>query len=285
MKIGRRMPAPILAALVASVLVLSVVAGCASSPPPSASGAVILSATSEAPRGSLAALVVAPAKSIRVPILTYHDVDSRPVLGPRGGQLTVSPAQFRAEMDYLKRAGYRTVTLEQVYKAASGKAVLPPKSVALTFDDGGIDNYTVVYPILRSHGFVATFFIVGGFPDLPGHTSWPDIKLMLRSGMCIESHTSHHRDLTTLTDRELVAELAGARDVLRKKLGIDAHILAYPGGKYDARVEAAARAAGYVAAVTVRRGNVISLANAYEWPRIGIGPFTGLTSFRAALTK
>ena len=277
MKICRRTRGPFLVVLTTSVLltsalVFSFAAGSASGRSPVAPSPVAPS-------------VAAPVESIRVPILAYHNVDSRPLLGPMGRQLTVSPTQFRAEMDYLKGAGYHTVTLEQVYKAASGKAVLPRKPVALTFDDGGSDNYTVAYPILRSHGFVATFFIVTGFPGLPGYASWSNIKAMLRSGMCIESHTAHHHDLTTLTDTELTAELAGARAVLRQKLGIDARILAYPGGKHNARVIAATRAAGYVAAVTVRRGNVISLANAYEWPRIGIGPLTGLASFRAALTR
>lgn len=49
---------------------------------------------------------------------------------------------------------------------------LPPRAVAVTFDDGYMDNATVALPILQKHGILATFFIAPGFLD--GGRMWND---------------------------------------------------------------------------------------------------------------
>lgn len=52
--------------------------------------------------------------------------------------------------------------------------------VMLTFDDGYRDNYSLAYPILKSHGVSATFFITTGFLDRPHVPAWDEIAWMLR---------------------------------------------------------------------------------------------------------
>lgn len=49
---------------------------------------------------------------------------------------------------------------------------LPPRSLAITFDDGYADNHAVALPLLRKHGLTATFFIATGFLD--GGRMWND---------------------------------------------------------------------------------------------------------------
>lgn len=50
---------------------------------------------------------------------------------------------------------------------------LPTRSVAITFDDGYADNYTIACPILIKHGVKATFFVASGFLD--GGIMWNDV--------------------------------------------------------------------------------------------------------------
>lgn len=45
------------------------------------------------------------------------------------------------------------------------RSSLPPAALSITFDDGYADNYDVALPILKRHGFSATFFIATGFLD------------------------------------------------------------------------------------------------------------------------
>ena len=227
------------------------------------------------------------AKAIEVPILMYHYVDVRPpVRGPWAAPLTVSTASFRAQMDYLTRAGYHTLTLEQIYRCMAGREQLPAKPVALTFDDGGLDNYTVALPILRAHHFTATFFVITAAVGKRGYMTWGDLKEMSKFGMAIDSHTVHHHFLRSLTDTSLKAELVGSRATLMAKLGLDTKFLAYPDGGSDERVMAATEAAGYLAAVTDKpgsAGDTLYPVAAYNWPREGISASDGLAGLERAL--
>ena len=55
------------------------------------------------------------------------------------------------------------------------------RHVALTFDDGYRDNYDAAYPVLRSQGLPAVFFLATGFLDRPRVAWWDEIAWMVRS--------------------------------------------------------------------------------------------------------
>jgi peptidoglycan/xylan/chitin deacetylase (PgdA/CDA1 family) len=226
----------------------------------------------------------APAKAMSVPILMYHYVDDAPpVSGPDASSLTVRTRAFELQMDFLAKNGYHPVTLEQVYAAMAGLASLPAKPVALTFDDGGLDDYTVAFPILRSHHFVATFFVITGFVGRPNTMSWKQLRDMQVKGMAIESHTARHGDLTAVTATELRAELAQSREAIRTQLGRAPLVLAYPFGQYDQRVVEATRAAGYLMAVTTHQSRTLTPGSAYFWPRVHVGGMESMKGFEAGL--
>lgn len=80
------------------------------------------------------------------------------------------------------------------------------RHVIVTFDDGYRDNFEIAFPILRSCGLQATFFVATGFLD-GGHVAWWDeIAWMARrssarvlSGAWLERELSladEHRDAT-----------------------------------------------------------------------------------------
>ena len=67
---------------------------------------------------------------------------------------------FQKQMEFLK-SNYNVVCMEQVIDAVKGRQPLPEKAVLLTFDDGYIDNFTYVFPVLEKFGFQGSFFIPG----------------------------------------------------------------------------------------------------------------------------
>ena len=73
----------------------------------------------------------------------------------------VTPAEFEQQLKVLGKAA-RFVSAEQVRNAVQGVETLPERSILITFDDGLREQYELAWPILRSLGIPAIFFINTG---------------------------------------------------------------------------------------------------------------------------
>lgn len=65
--------------------------------------------------------------------------------------------QFIEQVGYLKRY-YEPVTARQIIEAVRGGCRLPENAVLLTFDDGYLDHFTNVFPILQKEKVYGCFF-------------------------------------------------------------------------------------------------------------------------------
>ena len=99
-------------------------------------------------------LSVVPARGQVAAVLCYHRVarTSRDTHA-----ITVSPEAFRSQLAQL-RERWRVVPL-QTLTAASAAGEPLERGIALTFDDGYVDNLQVAAPILAEFGMPATFFV------------------------------------------------------------------------------------------------------------------------------
>jgi peptidoglycan/xylan/chitin deacetylase (PgdA/CDA1 family) len=148
-----------------------------------------------------------------IPVLNFHDVSTRP------GVYSVTPAMFANQMAALRRAGFQTVSLEQVRDLVLGqRPVLPTRPVLITFDDGVASEYTRADPILAANHFRAVSFVVAsrlGDGRKPSYyLSWPQLRAMSRSGRWeFAARTdAAGRDVTTaLTANELARSGADLR--------------------------------------------------------------------------
>ncbi len=116
----------------------------------------------------------------------------------------------------------------------------------LTFDDGHISNFEHALPVLQSRGLTAHFFITAGWTATkPGYMGWEELRSLHAAGQRIGAHGWSHTLLTHCAGKELEKELRGARMLLEDKLGTPITTMSLPGGRYNQRVLAACRAAGY----------------------------------------
>lgn len=79
---------------------------------------------------------------------------------------------------------------------------VPDKLVVLTFDDSVASQYTVVRPLLKKHGFGATFFITEGFSfrtNKQDYLTWEQIAELHRDGFEIGNHTRDHMGVSAHT--------------------------------------------------------------------------------------
>jgi peptidoglycan/xylan/chitin deacetylase (PgdA/CDA1 family) len=77
---------------------------------------------------------------------------------------------FRERVRWI-REWFNVLPLQEAVAALAGGS-LPERALAITFDDGYADNFTVALPILRDHGVPAAFFVAAGFLD--GGRMWND---------------------------------------------------------------------------------------------------------------
>jgi len=89
-------------------------------------------------------------------IINYHYV-REPSKDSYGGINVCSVERFCKQLDQLQQ-NYSIVTAQQVIRALEGKGQIPKNACWLTFDDGYIDHYKNVFPILLSQGIQGTFF-------------------------------------------------------------------------------------------------------------------------------
>jgi peptidoglycan/xylan/chitin deacetylase (PgdA/CDA1 family) len=194
-----------------------------------------------------------------VVILTYHKVQNRPELG--GTWLTVKA--FRRQMELVRSSGLPVLHLTD-YLDTLGRGEDAGRGVVLTFDDGYESVYTGAWPVLRELGLPATVFLVTAYMGRPNdwdqplargafrHLSWDRAREMAADGLIrFGSHGVTHRDLTALSDAELERELRESRAAIAGELGRAPAAFSYPFGRFDARVTAALREAGYTYGIAV----------------------------------
>jgi peptidoglycan/xylan/chitin deacetylase (PgdA/CDA1 family) len=189
------------------------------------------------------------------PVLCYHRVGGPLELGVT----RVPAAVFERQVSALARDGWRTLTLAEYEERLTGvPSPVPRHELLLTFDDGYATLAEAAYPVLARHGFTAVTFLVTDhvgrtntwdarytWRRLP-HLDWDTVARWRARGFAFGSHGATHRRLTWLGDAWLGDELERSRAALRERVGEDAGTaVAYPFGAADARVVAAARAAGY----------------------------------------
>jgi peptidoglycan/xylan/chitin deacetylase (PgdA/CDA1 family) len=208
-----------------------------------------------------------------VPILMYHHVaDPPPAADAIRYDLSVSPANFEAQLRYLIARDYQPVTLGDLITHLQTGYPLPPKPVVLTFDDGFSDQYANAYPLLKKYGFVADFFIITGFVDegRDDYMSWAEVELLHADGMEIGSHSYTHPRLSGKSTDYIVWQVLGSKEAIEARTNEPVRLFSYPSGEYDQQVVEVLRSAGYWGAVTVEGGSLQSSQRAFELRRIRV---------------
>ena len=73
-------------------------------------------------------------------------------------RFTIPPDDFKSQMEYLVRKNYQTLFLDELINSL--KEGKDKRKVALTFDDGYLDNWVYAYPILKKYNLKATIFAI-----------------------------------------------------------------------------------------------------------------------------
>lgn len=139
---------------------------------------------------------------VKLTVLSYHEIaEKADALIPA---YAVSPANFAAQMQWLRDTHHHFVSLDDVLADEAGKRPLPPQAVLVTFDDGYQSMYDHAFPVLKAMHIPTVVALVGSWLEPKAATvdfdgkqiprgellSWEEIRTMVHSGLVeIGSHT------------------------------------------------------------------------------------------------
>lgn len=171
---------------------------------------------------------------VKIPILMYHGVTDD-TWGT--AELFVSPANMEAQIKYLVENGYDTITFEDWTHLEDFD-----KPVMLTFDDGYMDNYLELFPILQKYNAKATIFAITVSVDVNDKTMTSEqAKEMMDSGLVsIQSHTFNHPHLSECSPEELHQQMRWSKYAITRMTGYEPFVLCYPYGDSDPEARAIA---------------------------------------------
>lgn len=107
-------------------------------------------------------------------ILLYHRV-AEGIVDP--WRLCVTPEHFAQQTAILRQRCHPIGLDEMVEGMADG--MLPPRSVAVTFDDGYTDNLTHAQPVLEQNAVPATIFLATGYLGTDHAFWWDELAALL----------------------------------------------------------------------------------------------------------
>ena len=108
----------------------------------------------------------------KVPVITYHRVvsDEQKQTKFKNDQWANSEKDFEKHMKYLKENNYNSLSLDEFYCWYQRKCEIPKKSVLITFDDGDIEVYYRVMPILKKYNLKGVSFVISS--DIKDSIVW-----------------------------------------------------------------------------------------------------------------
>ena len=125
--------------------------------------------------------------AICIPILMYHEVKYEKL-----GKDVISPYEFESDLKYLSENGYTTITMQQLIDYVYYGKSLPANPIIVSFDDGYLNNYEYVLPLLKKYDMKIVFSVIGKNTDDftriqdsnldYSHVTWDQLNEMLDSG-------------------------------------------------------------------------------------------------------
>ncbi|MFZ1919696.1 MAG: polysaccharide deacetylase family protein [Terriglobales bacterium] len=182
-------------------------------------------------------------RSAQIVFLMYHELEAagRKLCQSEPGYVRyiLSLETFRSQMQFLSQSGFRGLNVSEAIHYSSEPAV------CITFDDGCETDLIAAVPVLREFGFHATFYVTAGLLETPGYLSAEQLRHLDCQGFEIGCHSMTHAYLSDLSEAELKGEVSDAKIHIEQILEHGIEHFSCPGGRYNQRTLAMARAAGF----------------------------------------
>jgi peptidoglycan/xylan/chitin deacetylase (PgdA/CDA1 family) len=224
-----------------------------------------------------------------IPILMYHQVGEPPPRGAPYRGLVVHPSSFRRQMTWLRRLGYRGLSMHDLLPYLTGQR--RGKVVGITFDDGYRNVHKHALPVLQAQDFTATNYFVarqfggGNVWDYEKGVAHSDLmsieeaRAWVNAGMEAGSHTLDHPFLPDVSPEIAEYQIRQSRIELEEALQTSVTAFCYPYGGETPAIRDMVRRAGYTNATTTSGGLARSDDDILGLPRVTVARSTHMIRF------
>jgi peptidoglycan/xylan/chitin deacetylase (PgdA/CDA1 family) len=216
-------------------------------------------------------------------VVAFHRVHD--TLDPSG--LTVSLETFERYCAFFKQHFHVVPLRDLVDKLHDG--VRLRHHLAITFDDGYLDNYENAAPVLERLSLPATFFVVTQFMGSTAvpwwdrqqgvrypWMTWDHVRSLRRMGFDVGAHTRTHVDLGNVSQRVAKEEILRGRLELQNELSAPVDLFAYPYGRprnLDDSSRDLVKASGFRCCCSSFGGINLSGADPFQLRRVPVSPW------------
>lgn len=216
-------------------------------------------------------IVVYTMNENKIAILGYHGVMPKEI-NTSGSKLIVNQEDFEKQLKYLKKHGYKSMTLSEFNCWKNKECKKAHKSVLITFDDGYMDNYLYAFELLKKYDMNAVVFYVGkNINSNEGYymnketiekakVEYPNIEFASHSYGLHENFGKTYEEVNN--------------DIMKMKDVLDSKYYAYPHGSFTDEYISALKDNGYLLAFTFGPGKNHRKADIkddnYKIPRLNI---------------
>lgn len=229
-------------------------------------------------------------------IMMYHMISDQHKESKKSG-LRVSPDMFERHIKYFKDNGWKFIKMSELQLYENDNKV-----VAITFDDGYLDNYTNALPLLKKYNACATLYLVidrhkndWSVKKNPKHNtgvlanekklSDNHINEMLDSGVFeLGGHTITHPFLPNITTEDKQYEMIECKNILENTFNTKVSSFAYPFGIYNDDDVEIIKSSSFESAVTTDEG-VANYDLPFELKRIKASGKDNFFAFKLRVQK
>lgn len=183
--------------------------------------------------------------TVVVPIM-YHSV--RKAGKPVNDAITVPEEYFLYTMDYAKKLGFETVTMDELIAFMYRNEPIPERSMILIIDDRrpGVarDNFM---PILKENDWEVSLAYITG---VAAEWEWTELEMLYKTGRIdVQSHGFMHQPDTYFTEytsmETIEQEVYGAIPLIEQHFGVRPNAFVWPGGNFTPESIEVVHEAGY----------------------------------------
>ena len=229
-------------------------------------------------------------------IMMYHMISDQLESTKKSG-LRVSPDMFERHLKYFKDNGWKFIKMSELQLYENDNKV-----VAITFDDGYLDNYINALPLLKKYNACATLYLVidrhkndWSVKKNPKHNTGAlanekklsdnHINEMLDSGVFeLGGHTITHPFLPIITTEDKQYEMIECKNILENTFNTKVSSFAYPFGIYNDDDVEIIKSSSFESAVTTDEG-VANYDLPFELKRIKASGKDNFFAFKLRVQK